>query len=213
MRRHADYSLYLVTDRPLCLGRDLLEVVSEAIHGGVTVVQLREKDADTREFVELARALKKVLKEHDIPLFINDRLDIVLACGADGVHVGQSDMHVQDVRKIMGNDLLVGLSVETESQAEEARALDIDYIGVGPVYPTSTKLDACLPLGLDGLCRIRDTYDGTLVAIGSINAATATEVAQAGADGIAVVSAICSAPSPRESSAELLRLFQQERSD
>jgi thiamine-phosphate pyrophosphorylase len=203
--------LYLVTDRPLCLGRELISVVMQAVQGGVTVVQLREKEADTRDFVELARSLKSSLGRKNVPLFINDRIDVAQACRADGVHVGQSDMDVEDVRGILGSEALVGLSVETAVQADAARNLDIDYIGVGPVFPTSTKLDAGPALGLEGFQNIRQIYGKTTIAIGAIAAHNAADIAAAGADGIAVVSAICSADSPQQSAEELLLRFKSGR--
>ncbi|NHZ46868.1 thiamine phosphate synthase [Nitratidesulfovibrio liaohensis] len=203
MRRNTDYGVYLVTDRTLCRGRALADVVAAAVAGGVTVVQLREKHVDTREFVELARALKGLLAPRDVPLLINDRVDVALACGADGVHVGQGDMHPADVRALLGHTALVGLSVETMEQVREAEALDVDYLGVSPVFATSTKTDTAPPWGLDGLARLRVATECTLVAIGGIGAANAEQVLRAGADGLAVVSALCAADDPQRAAEEL----------
>lgn len=199
-----DYGVYLVTDRGLCLGRPLEDVVRQAVSGGVSVVQLREKNADTREFVELARALGRELGRHGVPLLINDRIDVALASGADGVHVGQSDMPYPEARRLMGPDAIIGLSVETMAQVREAEGWDVDYLGVSPIFSTSTKTDTGAPWGLEGLRRLREATRHKLVGIGALNAANAAEVVQAGADGIAVVSAICSADSPAEA-ASLLR--------
>jgi len=203
LRRAADYGVYLVTDRALCRGRALPDVVMVAVAGGVTMVQLREKHVDTREFVELARALKALLAPRGVPLLINDRVDVALAARADGVHVGQGDMHPADVRALLGSDALVGLSVETMEQAREAEALDVDYLGVSPVFATPTKTDTAPPWGLDGLARLRAATGRTLVAIGGIGPANAEDVLRAGADGLAVVSALCAADDPQRAAEEL----------
>lgn len=188
--------LHLVTDRSLTLGRSLVDIVRAAAEGGVSVVQLREKDCSTRDFVELARTVSIELKKQDIPLIINDRVDVALAVGAEGVHIGQSDMPYAMARELMGPQALIGLSVETLEQAREADKLDVDYLGLSPVFSTTTKADIAPPLGLDGVRRIRETSRHKLVAIGGIHDGNAAEVMAAGADGLAVVSAICSAPDP-----------------
>lgn len=189
-----DYlKLYLVTDRDLSLGRSLEEVVSEAVKGGVTVVQLREKEASTGEFIELARRLMTLLKPLDIPLIINDRVDVALAVDADGVHIGQSDMLYEDARRLLGPDKIIGLSVENFEDIEAANALDVDYIGISPVYGTPTKTDTAEPFGLEGLRKAVKMSVHPTVAIGGMNASTIGEVMAAGTDGVAVVSAICSA--------------------
>ncbi|MBR4826337.1 MAG: thiamine phosphate synthase [Bacteroidales bacterium] len=189
--------LYLVTDRPLSLGRDIEWVVTEAVKGGATIVQLREKDIDTRTFIELARKLKEALTPLGVPLIINDRVDVALAVDADGVHIGQSDMPYPIARRLLGPDKIIGLSVETLQEVEEANALDVDYIAISPVYGTPTKTDTAPPFGLEGLRHAVQLTRHPVVAIGGMNERTAPDVFAAGADGIAVVSAICSAPSPR----------------
>ncbi|WP_319585205.1 thiamine phosphate synthase [uncultured Pseudodesulfovibrio sp.] len=200
-----DLLVYLVTDRSLCLGRPLEEIVAQAAQGGCTMVQLREKEADTGEFVELARALHKLLKPLSIPLLINDRVDVALAAGVEGVHVGQSDMLVKDVRKLMGPDAIIGLSVETEAELLDAQNRPVDYIGIGPVYPTQTKKDVKgSPWGPEGLKRAVKLSSLPLVAIGGVQRENARAVAGSGVAGIAVVSAICSAPSPAEATRELV---------
>ena len=188
--------LYLITDRALAGSRPLEDVVSAAVRGGVTAVQLREKECCTREFVELARALRTVLAPHRIPLIINDRVDVALAVGADGVHVGQSDMAPRDVRRLLGPHAIVGLSVENPQQAEEAAGCPVDYLGVGPIFATATKPDAAPTWGLEQLAALRARTRHTLIAIGGIHAGNARAIIEAGADGIAVVSAICAAPDP-----------------
>ncbi|HTP86496.1 MAG TPA: thiamine phosphate synthase, partial [Bryobacteraceae bacterium] len=177
--------LYLVTDSALAAPRALIDVVAAAVRGGVTAVQLREKDCCTREFVELARALKAAVT---VPLIVNDRVDVALAADADGVHVGQSDMDCRDVRRILGSSAIVGLSVEKPEQA--AADLPVDYFGVGPIFATPTKSDAASAWGLEPLAALRARTRRQLIAIGGIHAGNAHQVMEAGADGIAVVSAI-----------------------
>ena len=214
--------LYLVTDHSLTLaaaagdesyGQAMERIVSEAVGGGVTMVQLREKDLSTREFVQLALRLKKVLAHcsgpdgHRVPLIINDRIDVALASDADGVHIGQSDMPYSFARRILGPDRIIGLSVENLAQVEEADSLDVDYIGVSPVFATPTKTDTAAPFGIQGLRRAVEMSVHPTVAIGGMNARTAAEVMGTGTDGIAVVSAIVGAPSPREAAAELYNIM------
>ena len=205
--------LYLVTDRELSLGRSLEEVVSEAVAGGVTMVQLREKDAATGEFVELGRRLMSLLKPLGVPLIINDRVDVALAVDADGVHIGQSDMSYTDARRLLGPEKIIGLSVENFEDLEAANKLDVDYIGISPVYGTPTKTDTAEPFGLEGLKEAVRLSLHPTVAIGGMNVATAGEVIAAGADGIAVVSAICSAASARDAAAELATIIKQYQQD
>ena len=200
--------LYLVTDRSLSLNRSLEEVVAQAAAGGVTMVQLREKDAPTGEFVELARELMSILKPLDIPLIINDRIDVALAVNADGVHIGQSDMSYNDARKLMGKDKIIGLSVENFSDIELANTLDVDYIGISPVYGTPTKTDTAKPFGLEGLREAAKLSKHPTVAIGGMNKGTIAEVMQTGCDGIAVVSAICSAQNIAKETAELKEIIE-----
>lgn len=198
--------LYLVTDRPLSLGRPLEEIVEGAVEGGVTIVQLREKEAPTGEFVALAKRLKAVLAPLGIPLIINDRVDVALASDADGVHIGQSDMPYEDARRLLGPGKIIGLSVENLEDLERANALDVDYVGISPVYGTPTKTDTAEPFGLEGLRKAVELSVHPTVAIGGMNASTIGAVMGVGTDGVAVVSAICSAPSPREASQELLKI-------
>jgi thiamine-phosphate pyrophosphorylase len=195
--------LYLVTDRGLCGGRALEEVVARAVAGGAACVQLREKDLSTRAFVELARSLKALLAPLGVPLLINDRMDVALAAGADGAHVGQGDMPCERVRQFLGPRAIIGLSVETWADVERAQDQDVDYLGVSPVFPTPTKTDTKAAWGLAGVARIRAFSRHPLVAIGGLNAANAAQAVLAGADGIAVVSAICASPDPEAAAREL----------
>jgi len=194
--RHEIKGLYLVTDRALCGNRSIADVVIEAVSGGVSCVQLREKDLSTRAFIEEARIILKLLKPYKVPLIINDRVDVALASGADGVHIGQDDMPYETARKLMGKDAIIGLSVETWEDVENAQSLDVDYLGVSPVFATPTKTDTKGAWGLDGLVRIRSFSRHSLCAIGGINMKNAADVVKAGASSIAVVSAICSAENP-----------------
>jgi thiamine-phosphate pyrophosphorylase len=191
--------LCLVTDAAACAPRDLADVVRAAVRGGVTCVQLREKDLATRAFVARACLLREVLSEapRKVPLIVNDRVDVALACGADGVHVGQSDMPATLVRRMLP-EAIIGLSVESlaDVRAVADQGLPVDYLGVSPVFATPTKADAAPALGLAGLAAIRALTRLPLVAIGGIGHANAAAVFAAGADGLAVVSAICAAADP-----------------
>ncbi len=193
--------IYLVTGD--CVHHDLETVVAQAVRAGVCAVQLREKTADTRTFLDRAIRLKTVLNSAGIPLIINDRVDIALASGADGVHIGQSDMPFPKTRELMGNHALIGLSVETWADVEAAQDLDLAYIGVSPLFATPTKTDTKAPWGLDGLARIKKFSKHRLVAIGGLNTANSGAAVRAGADAIAVVSAICAAEDPFEAARAL----------
>ena len=201
----ADYSLYLVTDRALARGRATAEIVREAVAGGVTCVQLREKNGGTREFLDEARTVQAALRGTGVPLLVNDRVDVALAVGADGVHLGQRDMPIADARRLGPSGWIIGVSAECVEDAIRAEQEGTDYIGVSPVFATPTKTDTALPLGLAGLRQMRAAVRLPLVAIGGIHASNAREVIRAGADGLAVVSAIVSADSPREAARQLRR--------
>lgn len=202
-----DYSLYLVTDRGLALGRSTLEIVQAAVNGGVTCVQLREKDCSTREFIEQALTIKHFLDTRQVPLIINDRLDVALAVAADGIHLGQTDMPLESARKIAGPSMLIGISAESVQDAVEAETGGADYLGVSPVYATPTKTDTAPPLGLEGLREIRQRVKIPLVAIGGLNSANAAEAIRNGADGIAVVSAVVAAADPCAAAINLKHLI------
>ncbi len=208
-----DLSLYLVTDRDLSLGRETVNIVRAAITGGVTCVQLREKHCATREFIEEARIIRQLLDTlaTKIPLIINDRIDVALAIGADGVHLGQTDMHLADARRLVGSSLLIGISAESVEDALRAEAEGADYIGISPVFTTSTKNDIAPPLGLEGIRQIRAAVSLPLVGIGGINQENVIEVIRAGVDGVAVVSAIVSAACPRKAASALKQQIQSAR--
>lgn len=197
-----DFSLYLVTDRSLCK-KDLLETIIDAVKGGVKVVQLREKDCPTRKFVDLAKKVKKLLEPFSVPLIINDRVDVAVAVDADGVHVGQEDMHPLDVRKIVGDKMIVGLTVNSIQDVLEANKLPVDYLGAGPVFKTFTKKTTKPCLYPEGLKKLKELTDKKIVAIGGISHENVEEVVKTGVDGIAVVSAICASDNPYESAKRL----------
>ncbi|TGK52686.1 thiamine phosphate synthase [Leptospira bouyouniensis] len=203
--------VYLVTDRPLCLHHQLEEVVRLSASGGVSLVQLREKETSSREFLRLAIHLKKILTPFQIPLLINDRVDLCLASGADGVHLGQSDLPWLEARKLLGKNAIIGLSIETkedwESLNREHSNPSLDYLAVSPVFNTPTKTNTKQALGIAGVRWLKDKTKLPVVAIGGINIGNAKEVIQAGADMIAVVSAICSAKDPKEATLSLRNLF------
>ena len=211
MKKTFDLSLYLVTDRPLSAGRDIIQIVAQAVAGGVTMVQLREKTCSTREFTALARQLKLLLRPHGVPLIINDRVDVALAADADGVHIGSSDMLYEDVRRLIGYQKIIGLSVESLQDIDPANALDVDYIGISPVYATPTKTDTAQPFGLEGLREAVARSVHPTVAIGGMNAATIGDIMAAGADGVAVVSAIVSADSPEKAAQQLKHIIDSKR--
>ena len=203
MKPLPDWRLYLVTERSLARGRSIAWLVEAAVRGGVTAVQLREKSCPTSDFVQLGRELKKLLASHQVPLIVNDRVDLALEIGADGVHIGQHDMDSGRARRLLGPDAIIGLSIETVEQARAAVSLDVDYLGVGPVFATATKMDAAPPLGLAALARVRAISRHRVVAIGGIGLENARQAIRSGADGVAVVSAICAAGDPERAARDL----------
>jgi thiamine-phosphate pyrophosphorylase len=206
-----DYSLYLVTDRSLARGRSTLEIVRAAVGGGATVVQLREKDCSTREFIEQAMAIKDFLKGRGVPLIINDRVDVAQAVEADGVHLGQTDMPLGMAKRILGDSMIIGISAESLQDAVEAEKGGADYLGVSPIYATPTKTDTAPPLGLEGLREIRNAVRIPLVGIGGLNRHNAAEVIRSGADGVAVVSAIVAADDPQTAAGALKQMIIEAR--
>ena len=195
--------LYLVTDQSLMRGRPLADVVAAAVQGGVSCVQLREKNLGSRDFLAQALMLKKLLAPQRVPLVINDRIDIALACGAEGVHLGQSDLPVAQARQQLPPQVFIGWSVETMSDVLQSATLPLDYLGVSPVFATPTKTDTGTAWGLEGLALVRAATALPLVAIGGMHAGNARQVLRAGADGLAVVSALCAADDPQAAAAGL----------
>jgi thiamine-phosphate pyrophosphorylase len=207
--QNIDYSLYLVTDRGLARGRTTLEIVSAAVQGGATVVQLREKDCSTRDFIKQALSIKEFLKDRGVPLIINDRVDVAQAVEADGVHLGQTDMTLEIAKKILSDLMIIGISAESLEDAIEAEKGGADYLGVSPIYATPTKTDTAAPLGLEGLQEIRKAVKLPLIGIGGLNKDNATEVIRNGADGVAVVSAIVAADDPEAAARELKNMINE----
>ncbi|MCX5495463.1 thiamine phosphate synthase [Kaistia dalseonensis] len=196
MARPFDLSLYLVTDEGLAGPRGVVETVRAAIEGGVTLVQLRDPHNKTRHLIETATALLQLLKPRGIPLIINDRVDVCLAIDADGVHVGQSDMPASMVRGLIGPDRILGLSVSTFPELEASDVAYADYLGVGPIFATATKPNAAAPIGFDGLAAMVAASPKPVVAIGGVKADHVEPTLGAGADGLAIVSAIMAADDP-----------------
>jgi thiamine-phosphate pyrophosphorylase len=188
-----DYSLYLVTDQGLSRGRSCLEIVAAAIRGGATMVQYRAKAATTRDMVEEARSLLALCRSRGVPLIINDRADVALAVDADGLHVGQDDLSAVLARRLLGRTKILGVSVGDPEEARRALAEGADYVGASPIFATPTKADAPRPLGVEGLRALAAATRAPVVAIGGIDAGNAAAIFEAGASGIAVVSAIVAA--------------------
>ncbi len=206
-----DLGLYLVVGPDVTGGRPVRDVVLAAVAGGVTAVQLRQKEGRTRDFVDRARALLPDLRARGVPLIVNDRVDVAMAVGADGVHVGQEDMEPADVRRVVGDGMLVGLSITTVDEARAADPALVDYAGVGPVFATPSKADAAPAMGLDGTREACRLLRMPAVAIGGINARNAADVLATGAVGVSVISAICGAADPRVAAAELAALVRDAR--
>jgi thiamine-phosphate pyrophosphorylase len=204
-----DFSIYLVADAEFVAGRDLIGLIGEAVRGGVTIVQLRGKNLSSRDLLELGLKTADLLARTGVPLLVNDRVDIALACGAAGVHLGQEDLPVDQARRILGPDRVIGVSVNTPEEALRAERDGADYVGAGPAYATATKETALAVLGPEGIGRIKRAVRIPVVAIGGIGTANAAALAAADADGVAVISAILAAPDARRAAADLKKAFQR----
>lgn len=201
-----DYTLYLVTDRRAIGGQTLLEAVEQAIFGGCTMVQLREKQLFSLDFYRMAVEVRKMTRRYGVPLIINDRVDIALAVQADGVHIGQKDLPAAAVRNIIGSSMLLGVSASSLKEAEQALKDGADYLGVGAVFPTKTKKDANR-VSMGELRRIRERVPLPIVAIGGISMENAALFSAMGIDGLAVISAILAQPDIRKAAAALKERF------
>ena len=201
-----DDSVYLVTDRRNKTDEEFLNIIEEAIKGGTTVVQLREKTASTKEFYDLALRVKEITSRYSVPLLINDRIDIALAVDSEGVHIGQDDMPADIAREIIGEDKILGVSASTVEEAKKAEIDSADYIGSGAVFPTATKDDAD-SVSKDELKEIVDSIDIPVVAIGGITVENASTLKSSGIAGFSVVSAIMSAEDPKEASKKLKEIY------
>jgi thiamine-phosphate pyrophosphorylase len=207
MKPEIDYTLYLVTDRELMAAATIEECVEQAVLGGCTVVQLREKTASSREFYQTAVKLRELTVRLDVPLIINDRADIALAVNADGVHIGQDDLPYNEVRRIIGPDKIIGVSVSNLAEAQAAAVQGADYLGVGAMFPTGTKTDSNLT-SMDELRRIRENITIPIVVIGGINKNTIPLLKGTGIEGLAVVSAVVAQKDAAGAARELKSMFQ-----
>jgi thiamine-phosphate pyrophosphorylase len=208
MKRPIDLSLYLVTHRGVLALDDFFRIIRASIEGGVSIVQLREKEASTREMIEIGKRLLSMLNPLGIPLMINDRVDVAHAVNADGVHLGQSDLKVAEARAILGEQAIIGLSVESLEQALAAEEEDVDYLAASPLFQTKTKSDCTKPWGLDGLKQLCAISRHPIVAIGGIDETSVGAILECGAVGVAVVSAIFDAPCPKTAASQILNGFQ-----
>ncbi|SDR23763.1 thiamine phosphate synthase [Pseudovibrio sp. Tun.PSC04-5.I4] len=202
MKPLLDLSVYLVLGPQDCPGQDPVDVAVASAKSGATVVQLRDKTGTTRDQIQLAERLMAALKPLNVPLIINDRVDVALAVDADGVHVGQDDMDATKVRELIGPDKFLGLSVSTQGQLDSANIEACDYLGIGACYPTNSKDDAA-DVGMQNFCHLSEQAKLPVVGIGGISLANAGEVIASGSDGVAVISAICGASDVSEATKEL----------
>lgn len=210
MKPVIDYTLYLVLDPVLCGNSDPLDVAERAIAGGATLIQWRASEWSKRERFILATRLKERLTGRNVPLLINNDIDVALACGADGAHIGQSDLPAMEARRLLGEAAILGLSISSPEQMRAAAAFpqgSIDYVGIGPTFPTSSKKNAAPVLGIGKLAGIAALSPYPCVAIGGISAQNASELSSTGIDGIAVISAICSQPDPKTAARTLRQAF------
>lgn len=203
MKKPFDLSLYLVLDPDLCQQHSMVETAREAVAGGATMVQVRHKRASTAERIALARSVKEVLRDTPALVVMNDDIEAAIEAGVDALHIGQRDMPAASARARIGPDMLLGLSVNSESAAQTVDPALVDYVGVGPVFATPTKTDHEQPIGFAGLARIVAACPVPAVAIGGLKQQHVSDVLAAGASGIAVVSAICGTPDPQQASREL----------
>jgi len=203
--------LYLVTDPDLSLGRPEEEIVRRAVAAGVTMVQYRDKDTSAKRMIEKIRLMAEICRPAGVALIVNDRLDVAMAGGADGVHLGQDDMELPDARRIVGEAFIIGISVTTIEEAKEAEEAGADYLGANGVFPTGTKTDLGEPLGLEGVSQLASASSLPIVAIGGINNQNAGEVISAGADGVAVVSYIVGSEDIERRCGKLLEVLRNRR--
>lgn len=212
MAARVDWSVYVLTDSRLC-GRPLEQCVEAALRGGATAIQLREKHLSTRQLVELASALLPVVRHYGVPFIVNDRVDVALAVDADGVHLGTDDMPVELARRLLGPQRIIGASVESPEEALQAERAGADYLGVGPIFATTTKPDAGEPKGPELLAAVRRVTRLPIVAISGVTAQNAPLAIRAGADGVAVISAVMAAPDVEAATRRLAEAVRLARAD
>lgn len=193
------------------LGRSHVDVARAALEGGATAIQLRDKAASTRELLELAGLIRRLAREAGVPFFVNDRVDVALVSEADGVHVGRDDLPVEAARRLVGPRMLVGASASSLEEALEGQNAGADYIGLGPVFATPSKNDAGPPIGCEAVRAIRAVVEVPIIAIGGVSLDNAARVIEAGADGVAVISAVSSAADMREATSDLLKVIVKAR--
>ncbi|HPZ44377.1 MAG TPA: thiamine phosphate synthase [Bacillota bacterium] len=206
---HPDYTLYLVTDRSWLKGRDLFSAVEEALQGGVTLVQLREKEVSSRDFYNIALKMKELVASYNVPLIVNDRLDIALAVDAAGLHIGQEDLPLEVARRIMGPGKIIGYSASNVEEAVFGEKHGADYLGVGPVFYTASKADAGEPIGVDGLKLIKESVKVPVVGIGGIGLNNLEQVKKTGVAGVAVISAILGSREIRSTAREFINAWKK----
>ncbi len=204
-----DYTLYLVTDRSLMSTATLIEAIEQAILGGCTMIQLREKNISSLDFYRQSVEVKKVTEQYHVPFIINDRIDIAMAVNADGVHIGQSDIPAAIVRDLIGTDMLLGVSAASVKEAVQAANDGADYLGVGAMFPTGTKTDANY-VSIEELKKIRHAVNLPIIAIGGINKSNIKLFHNTGINGLAVVSAIIAQPDIQKAAAEIKSMFYKE---
>ncbi|MGB7294479.1 MAG: thiamine phosphate synthase [Candidatus Aminicenantales bacterium] len=209
--RRIDWRLCFIADSEAAAGKGIIRLITAAVAGGVTIIQLRGKKWTGREFLDVGMKAARLLRPKNIPLIINDRVDVALACKADGVHLGQDDMPLPYARKILGKKSIIGLSAATPEEAERAAKDGANYVGVGPVFRTLSKKDIGFLLGLEGLRAIRKKAKIPILAIGGIALANVAAVVSAGADGVAVISAIASAEDPKKAATELIESIEKSK--
>lgn len=204
-----DYSLYLITDRYLTGSKEFYSSVRRALQGGVTILQIREKDATSEEFYSIGLKLREIADEFNVPLIVNDRLDIALAINADGVHLGQGDLPLGVVRRLLGPGKILGYSVTNPQEARYGERNGANYLGAGPVFSTDSKKDAPNPIGIEGLREIKQSVSIPVVAIGGVNITNLNEVKETGVDGISVISAILSRDDTFAAARELIESWRK----
>lgn len=209
--RPLDVSLYVITDSRIAKGRDQVELIAQAIAGGATAVQLRDKEMPTRDQLALGKRLRDLTRSTRTTLIVNDRVDLALAIDADGVHLGQDDLPPSAARALLGHDRLIGVSVGSPAEFELVRAEGADYIGTGPLAATGTKGDAGAAIGTAGIRAVREITNLPMVAIGAVNASNAAGAMAAGANGVAVISAVLGAEDPEAAARELRRIVDASR--
>lgn len=203
-----DLSLYLVTDKRNKTDDEFLKIIEEAIKGGTTVVQIREKEGETLDFYNLALKVKEITSKYNVPLIVNDRIDVALAIKSEGVHIGQTDMPADVARSLIGDEMILGVSASTVKEARKAEKDGADYIGTGAVFPTATKDDAP-SITKDDLKEVTGSINIPTVAIGGITLENASELAGTGISGISVVSAIMNSKDSKTASENLLKIYNE----